>query len=232
MRLARVPLVAAWCVCALGAMSAPAFAQTSAAPSTLQADAKPVAKKDTRIPIGVIDARGVLARLGQDATTAADVFTTAANLPASGLGLAGGAQVYVWRGASMAFGVGGEAMFARARHVRIDSENKPTDDMIDRRLRSASVNLSLNFGHRDGWSYVTAGIGPTSFETYLDGALPDGLRPASLNYGAGARWFNWKHLAFTADLRFYQTKPALATHNTAARVRKNVVVFSGGIAIK
>jgi hypothetical protein len=208
-------------------MAAPVMAQTTQ-PAPLAAHPK----KDLRLPIAVIDARGVFARLGQDPTTATGLSTTALDLPASGLGIAGGAHVYLWRGQSMAFGVGGEGMLAHAKHDLLDSTGKATGTTIDRRIRSASVNLSLNFGHRDGWSYLTVGIGPTSFESYLAGTVPDGLRESSLNYGGGARWFNWKHLAFTADMRFYQTKPALPTPNTAARVRHNVVVFSGGVAIK
>ncbi len=224
MRLTRLSLAV---LPVLGLAAAPAFAQ---APATTSATAR--SNKDTRIPIAVVDARGVFARLGQDATTATGLSTTALNLPATGLGAVGGAHVYLWRGQSMAFGVGGEAIIARARRELTDSTGKPTGTVINRRLRGVSGQLSLNFGHRDGWSYLTAGIGPTSFESYLGGASPDGLREASLNFGGGARWFNWPHLAFTADMRFYATKPSLATANTAARVRKNLVVFSGGIAIK
>ena len=29
----------------------------------------------------------------------------------------------------------------------------------------------------------------------------------TLNYGAGARWFAWRHIAFAVDIRFYQTQP-------------------------
>jgi hypothetical protein len=218
MRLTRARLGVIVSACALVFTAAPAFAQAP--------------KAEARIPIAVVDARGVLARLGQDKTTAAGMSVSQFDLPASGLGLAGGAHVYVWRGKTMALGVGGEAILARGKHALLNSEGKETGTVIDRRLRGISGQLSLNFGHRDGWSYLTAGLGPTSFESYLATASPDGLRPVSLNFGGGARWFNWEHLAFTADLRFYQTKPALATPNTAARLRKNLVVFSGGIAIK
>jgi hypothetical protein len=220
MRLRRLAIA----VFALLLIGAAASAQTPAPPRP--------AKRDTRIPLFVADARGVFARLGQDATTATGLSTSVFDLPASGLGAAGGAHVYVWRGRTMALGIGGEAMFARAHHALVESTGKKTGVMIDRRLQSVAGQLSLNFGHRDGWSYLTAGLGPTAFESYLGGATPDGDRPTSLNFGGGARWFNWEHLAFTADLRFYGTKPANATANTAARVRKNLVVFSGGVAIK
>ena len=226
MRLTRLSLAV---VSTLSLLSAPAFAQAPTAP---QPASTPAASNDTRIPIFVIDARGVFGRLGQDVTTATGLSTTALNLPATGLGVLGGAHVYLWRGKSMAFGVGGEAILARASRTLIDSTGKATGTAINRRLRAVSAQLSLNFGHRAGWSYLTAGIGPTSFESYLAGTKPDGLRPASLNFGGGARWFNFEHMAFTLDMRFYTTKPALATPNTAPRVRKNLIVFSGGIAIK
>jgi hypothetical protein len=225
MRLTRLAI--AVCVLTLFTMAMPASAQT-APPAAAPARVKP----DARNPVFAIDARGVFGRLGQDTTTATGLSTTQFHLPATGLGAAGGAQVYLWRGRSMAFGIGGEAMFARAHRVLVDSDGKATSTAIDRRLESASAQLHLNFGHRDGWSYLTAGIGPTSFDSYFAGAVPDGLRETSINFGGGARWFNWEHLAFTADLRFYGTKPALATANTAPRVRKNLVVFSGGISIK
>ena len=223
MRLMRLAL---FVVSAAGFAATPALAQTPA-PVPVTAP-----KRDTRIPIFVVDARGVFGRIGQDATTAAGLSTAALALPATGLGMAGGAHMYLWRGKAMALGVGGEALLARARRELTDSTGKPTGTVINRRLQAISGQLSLNFGRRAGWSYLTAGIGPTSFESYLGSATRDGLRPASLNFGGGARWFNWEHLAFTADLRFYATKPALATPNTAQRVRKNLVVFSGGIAIK
>lgn len=226
MRLARFPLVIAILTCALDLAAVPAAAQTAPAPRA------PRSKKDLRIPIAVLDARGVFARLGQDPITASGLSAAALDLPTSGLGVAGGAQVYLWRGAAMAFGVGGEAIMARGAHDLVDSAGKPTGTTIDRRLRSASANLSLNFGHRNGWSYLTVGMGPTSFESYVASSTPDGLRETSLNFGGGARWFNWTHLAFTADMRFYRTKLSTPTLHTAGRSGGNVVVFSGGIAIK
>jgi hypothetical protein len=90
----------------------------------------------------------------------------------------------------------------------------------------------MNFGHKLGWSYLTLGYGPTTFESYLTALTPDGLSAATLNYGAGARWFNFDHMAFTVDMRFYATNPALATLNTAARSRQKVFVMSAGISIK
>lgn len=210
-------------VAALGV--APALAQTPAASQ------RPA--PDNRLPIAVVDGRGVFARLGQDVLTAAGLPTTALQLSSKAFGFAGGAHVYPWRGRSMAFGVGGEAILARNSFEPIDATTlKPGGTVFKRRLRSASAQLSMNFGHAAGWSYLTAGYGPLSFESYLSTRTPDGLRDATLNYGGGARWFNFDHLAFTLDLRFYATRPTLATPATAARARHRVFVMSAGIAIK
>jgi hypothetical protein len=207
-------------------IAVPARAQTPATPTAT------LTPSDVRIPLFAIDARATLALLGQDPLTADGLSTTAVTLPSKGLGGVAGVHVYLLRRQSFAFGVGGEAMLSRAHRDLTGIEGTPSGTVINRRLRALSAQVSLNFGHRDGWSYLTAGFGPTSFESYLKDATPDGLRPASLNFGGGARWFNTAHLAFTADMRFYTTKPALATPNTAARARRNVIVFSAGVGIK
>ncbi len=212
----------------------PAWAQTpSPAPPTAPKTTAAAPKSDNRIPIAVLDARGTFARIGQDAITAAGLFTPVTNLSARAFGAAGGVHVYPIRSQSFAFGIGGEAILARASFEPVDATTKkPTGTVFNRRLRGISGQASLNFGHKLGWSYLTVGLGPTSFESYLAKLQPDGLRPMTLNFGGGARWFNFDHLAFTIDLRFYRTRAAVATPNTAARDNKSVMVMSAGFAIK
>ena len=206
--------------------ASPAAAQT---PAPLPARPVP----DTRIPIAAVDARGVFARLGLDELTAAGLSLSSLTLPARGFGLSGGAHVYPWRGRSMAFGIGAEGLFARSSFAPVDATTtKPTGQVFRRQLSGVSGQLSMNFGHKTGWSYLTAGIGPLGFDSYVEPAIPNGDRSPTLNYGGGARWFNFDHLAFTVDLRFYATKPVLATTTTAARARHTVFVMSAGIALK
>lgn len=221
----RSPCILIVLMCAvLGASSA--LAQTPAAPP-----ARPVA--DNRIPIAVLDAHGVFARLGQDPLTAAGLYTDALAMSSKAFGLAGGVHVYPIRGQSVAFGIGGEAILARNSFEPVNPTTlKPGGTVFNRRLRGISGQASLNFGHTLGWSYLTVGYGPMSFESHLAKLEPDGLRNGTLNFGGGARWFNFDHLAFTVDLRFYRTQAALATPNTAARDNKTVTVMSAGFAIK
>jgi hypothetical protein len=97
-----------------------------------------------------------------------------------------------------------------------------------------SPQISLNFGGRDGWSYVSGGIGLASFTTEREDAPvadADG-RTRSLNYGGGARWFAKEHLAFCFDLRFYKINPQDATTGRPAYGGRRMMVFSAGISLK
>lgn len=230
-RVVRVALLSAASALMSVSIAVAQTPPTSAAASTTSTTT--ITKKDNRIPIAAADLRGVSASLGQDATTAASLFVTATDLPGRAFGLVSGAHVYPLRGRSVALGLGGEILMAGKSFEPLNAETKkPGGRVYSRRLRAYTAQVSANFGHRMGWSYLTVGFGPTSFDSYLSRLEPDGLRPATLNYGGGARWFNFEHLAFNIDLRFYATKPALATANTAARERHRVLVMSAGISIK
>ena len=208
------------------AVSAP---QTGPAQAPLRTSLVPA---DDRIPMFDVDLRGVFARWGQDPASAAASSTAVTNLAGSGFGGVAEATLYPWRGRQMALGIGGQAFIAAGSHAEVDGNGTATGREISRRLRGFAGQLSLNFGHRQGWSYLTAGMGPTSFDTYLSTNTPNGFTPISLNFGGGARWYNLEHLALNLDLRFYQTKPDLGTTVTAPRARKNVLVLSAGIGIK
>lgn len=185
------------------------------------------------LPPFVIDVRGVFARIGQDPVTASDLQITPNQLPARALGGVLGVHVYPLRRGSFAFGIGGEAVLARGRATIVNADGT-SGPRIERRLQGMSGQISFNFGHRMGWSYLSAGIGPLRFESFT-GDLPSAEAPpfeTTENFGAGARWFNFTHLAFCFDLRFYLTRPQMATAATAGRARQRVTVLSAGIAIK
>jgi hypothetical protein len=142
------------------------------------------------------------------------------------------AHIYPVRRGRLKIGIGAEVLTGSGSSQTKGADGVPTGPEIHRRLSSMSGQVSLNFGRGAGWSYVTAGAGPLKFESYLNEAEPDGIGATTLNVGGGARWFNWDHVAFTVDLRFYLTRPATATTNTAARERARIVLFSAGISIK
>lgn len=180
----------------------------------------------------VIDARGVLARFGQRPTTAAELGATAAELPGPGLGGAIGVHVYVLRVKGVALGAGGELMIARRSRQPLDSAGKPDGPNLKARAYSLAPQVSLNFGHRTGWSYVSAGIGSASFETWAEtGERPD-RSVRAINYGGGARWFSSPHVAFTFDLRFYAISPGPASEARLERPRQRLMVLSAGVSLR
>lgn len=188
----------------------------------------------TRLPALVVDARGVFAGLGHDATTAEELSLPSSQLPGRGLGGVVDVTFYPLRGRGKALGIGGEGLLAFAHGQPIDTDGKLLGPVIHRRAQSLSAQLSLNFGHHDGWSYLTGGVGPMQLLTYGGDTLPAD-RPAvkmTQNFGGGARWFVKRRMAFNLDLRFYLTRPANSTPTTAGRARQRVVVLSAGISIR
>jgi hypothetical protein len=97
-----------------------------------------------------------------------------------------------------------------------------------------SPQVSLNFGSRDGWSYLSAGLGLASFTTERkDAPVADAdSRTRALNYGGGARWFAREHLAFCFDLRFYKVNPQDAAPGRPGYGGRRIMTFSAGISIK
>jgi hypothetical protein len=191
------------------------------------------AQQKDPIPVFVFDARGAFALLKADAVTAETLGVTVADLPGHGLGVVGGLHFYPLRRGGFALGVGGELLLSSASRQSIDVDGvTPLGPEVRRQLHSLSGQLSFNFGHRQGWSYISGGMGPTGFDTYLADTLPDGLQPMTINFGFGARWFNNDHVAFCLDLRFYQTQPADATLVVGGRERQSLMVISAGISLK
>ena len=192
------------------------------------------AQRPGPIPAFAADLRGFYSGLGQDPTTAKDLGVEAAQLPKRGPGAVAGVHVYLLRGHKFALGVGGEGLLARGRAQDKDSNGKPVGLAVQQRIKSLSAQISLNFGSRDGWSYLTAGMGPMIFKTYLGETAPLAPAPSkmTINMGAGARWFSSRHFAFAVDARFYQTRPQPKFDPYPTRQRTQLLVLSGGIAIR
>lgn len=190
------------------------------------------------LPVVVFDIRGFYSGLGQDPTTAQSVGTdgvAATILPKRGLGGVAGLNFYLLRGRKVAIGLGAEGLLARGTSQPKDSEGAALGAPVTQKLRGLSGVLSLNFGHRDGWSYVSAGMGPLEFSTPRYPGVPTTTLPPTqmtLNMGGGARWFPKKHIAFGFDFRIYQTQPEVATIDYAGRQRAKLTVLSAGISIK
>ena len=194
-----------------------------------------VAQTRRPLPPIVVDLRGFYSGLGRDLVTADDLLVLPDDMPGRALGAVAGVHVYPLRGRSMSLGLGGEAVFARA-----GAQTTPEDDdetllpAVNQRLRGLSGMMSLNFGSRDGWSYVSAGMGPLSFATYTGDTPPADAPPSqmTINFGAGARWFAWRRIAFAVDVRFYQTRPEVPSGSYGGRQRASIRVLSAGISVR
>ena len=199
-------------------------------------------------PLGgfVVDARGVWESFGEDAVVASILGVTPVNLPTRGLGIALGAHWYPVRLKAVTVGLGAEFMTARGKRtleVEEDDGEDPDEEpdptpvvrpTVSTRLTSLSPQLSLNFGRKNGWSYISGGIGVGNF-TAETVELPVGEpagRPRVFHYGGGARWFTKKHLAISVDLRFYTINEQPPAIGRPAFPRTRVMVISAGIAVR
>ena len=182
----------------------------------------------------VFDLRGFYPGLGQDPITAKQLNVDQLQLPSRGLGGIAGISVYPIRVRRFAFGLGGEGMLARGKAQEENDEGQPVGLAVRQVLKGLSGNVSLNFGDNNGWSYVTGGMGPMTFKSYLGETSP--LDPApnkmTINMGGGARWFVNDHVALTFDVRFYLLRPEETTGSFPGRQRYRLLALSGGIGIK
>lgn len=192
-------------------------------------------------PIGrfAVDVRGIFARHKVEPDIAQGLEVATANLPVRSFGLAGGAHFYPWRTGKVTFGVGGEVVIARGtRTLDIlgeDGVTKTKGPTVRRHFTSVAPEFSLNFGHRNGWSYVSGGVfGRAKLHAdRLDKPATDAPMRKAVNYGGGARWFTTEHLAFSVDFRWYSVAEQLPTSTGLVfQPRTTLLVLSGGIAIK
>jgi hypothetical protein len=188
-------------------------------------------------PIGryVVDARVDFPKFKQDAAIATAIGATVLNLPTRAFGLVVGAHWYPVRLGIVTFGLGGEIASARrGRTMNTGTTAAPLDVTVNSRFAAISPQVSFNFGARDGWSYISGGIGRSTFTAERnDHPLPDPESGSkTINYGGGARWFAKKHVAVSMDLRFYAVNPQLPTATRPGFPRMTLMAFSVGAAIR
>lgn len=184
------------------------------------------------MPWVVADVRVGWPAIGADELTAAAIGRPAAEMPGRALTAGLGIHAYPVRRGRWKLGVGAELLRGRGSYQEKDTKGKPVGDEINRTLSGVSAQVSLNFGRGQGWSYVTAGTGPLTFQTFLGEGPGDDESRGTLNFGGGARWFKWQHAGFTADMRFYLTKASDGTQLVAPRSARRVVVLSLGLTLK
>ena len=187
----------------------------------------PAAAAQPEQPVGgfVVDLRGSAAPYGQNEELAGPLGLDTFATPSLGTGFDAGAHAYVFRWSVITFGVG--ASFHTSRGSRAPDPETGEGPPLRTTFTAISPQLSFNFGGRDGWSYLSGGIGTSRLTLRADDdaeALPQ-RRANTLNYGGGARWFLTQRLAFSLDLRFYAISPLppLDAHPRSPRMTLTVL---------
>jgi hypothetical protein len=203
--------------------------------------AAPVAAQEKNEPIGrfALDVRGVFARHKIEPSIATELDVAAGNLPTRSFGFVGGGHVYPWRTSKITLGIGGEILIARGSRtidvLSADGKTTTRSPTVRRHFTSVAPEISLNFGHRNGWSYISGGMyGWSTLYLERTDARPTGVpHRQTLNYGGGARWFTNEHIAFSVDFRWYSVAEQSASATGAVlEPRTTLLVLSGGIGIR
>jgi hypothetical protein len=171
------------------------------------------------------------------------VVPTGTLLPGRGLGLEVGGHVYLARLPFGALGVGSTFLIARGTasppEAAAATPGVTAIPAVRTALASIIPQLSLNFGHRLGWSYISGGLGRTRvtsevIEPIAGTIIPPAESPwaSTINYGGGARWFINDHLAFTVDLRWFKVSAVDATSTQRALPKQSLLTASAGISLK
>ena len=191
-------------------------------------------------PIGpfVIDVRGAFGRHKAEPSVATDLDVPPANLPTRTLGFVGAVQVYPLRSRRVTLGLGGNMVMTRGSkslETVAEGEEEPVDGPVVRRhFTTFSPEISLNFGHRQGWSYISGGMFGRS-KLYLEREdSPATAAPyrSTINYGGGARWFTSDRIALSVDFRWYSVSEQAAEPGLVAQPRTTLLILSGGIAFR
>jgi hypothetical protein len=199
-----------------------------------------LAQQRERIGLFVADARiassGLPSEVGWTPAVPTGTLT-----PTRGLGFEIGAHVNVLRFRVLAIGVGATWLKAGGTASPAEPTGTPPPPVtipdVTTRITAFAPQVSLNFGHSLGWSYVSAGLGRTKSdsEATLTGATftprhTDWVK--TLNYGGGARWFVTDHVGVGFDVRWHKVSlvPASATHPGAPRA--SLFVAGAGVVLK
>lgn len=163
--------------------------------------AAPVAAQTTEPVSGyVIDLRGATSGLPKESSFFPGLPPEAL-VPARGFGFEAAGHVYLFKLGPSRVGIG--ASYLRARG---------TSPGIVATFSTVAPQLSLNFGSRDGWSYLSAGLGRAWMRTRVEDesgvTTGDSGELTSTNFGGGARWFLARHVGVGFDVRFHRLSGA------------------------
>ena len=166
-------------------------------------------------------------------------------VPGRAWGAVAGATIYPVRVGIITVGIGAALSTAKGKgeSLTITTGSGATattrlTPIVRTRVLNLIPQLSINFGHRYGWSYLSAGVGRTKVTSSADaaGATPQVIVPETwnqaLNFGGGARWFMKEHLGAGFDVRFIKLGSRGASALLPSARRTQMITFSAGISIQ
>jgi hypothetical protein len=155
------------------------------------------------------------------------VAAAGALVPGRGVGAEGGVFLFAGPGRFRRLSFGATGFLAEGRATGVDAPLMAT------RMFAAAPHAALNFGHRDGWSYLSIGVGTAKVRATADRVedQPAGWGLA-FHYGGGARWFVREHLAVSLDLRFWALTPRPATTARPSAAATTRIALGAGVSFR
>jgi hypothetical protein len=207
--------------------------------------AVPVAAQTSeRIPLFAIDVHGATVGLPQSEGWV-PVVPADTVLPGRNWGVVAGGTVYPFRLGIVTFGIGATLTTAKGKSESLaivsgsgSSRTTRITPIVRTGITNLAPQLSINFGRKLGWSYLSAGIGTSKVTSSADavGTTPAIVVPESwnqaINFGGGAKWFMKEHLGASFDVRFVKLGSRSATDTLPSAKRTQVWNISVGISIQ
>jgi hypothetical protein len=206
--------------------------------------ASAAAQSSERLPWFAIDLHAATVGLPQ-AEGWVPVVSADTELPGRNWGLSGGATVYPLRAGLITFGIGASLITGKGTSNSLtivsgtgDTATTRVTPAVHTSITSLVPQLSINFGRKLGWSYLSAGLGRSKVSSFSEAvgstpgtAAPEGWNQA-LNFGGGARWFMRPRLGAGFDVRFVKLSSRSATATAAGALRTQMWNISVGISIQ
>ena len=166
-------------------------------------------------------------------------------VPGRAWGVSGGGNVYLLKLGVMTLGAGAHLATGRGKSESLSivtgsgaNAVTTTTPTVITSITSILPQVSMNFGHKLGWSYLSVGYGKTKVSSSKSaiGAVPGTVVPEAwnpaINFGGGAKWFMKRHLGASFDVRFTKLSSRGATAVLPSAKRTQMVTLAVGISIQ
>lgn len=211
----------------------------------LLAIARPaLAQQDEPLPKFAVDLHAATVGLPHAAGWVPDVAADTV-LPGRSWGVAAGATVYPFRLGIITFGIGASISTAKGsgESLTITSGSGATattrvTPIVHTGITNITPQVSINFGRKLGWSYLSAGLGRSKVTSRVDaiGETPAMIVPEAwnqaINFGGGAKWFMKPHLGASFDVRFVKLGSRSPTDLLPSAQRTQMWTIGAGISIQ